>query len=153
MNLLQKNFFEHLRKKRNIFLCVFIIFSVALLALYIYSFTFNKLWITMLIGISSVIFLVLFYYGAIFDKNKLLKFYNSVFLGITQDDSYVFEKTDDVTEHDGVRLLRLLCTFEDDGEVFNRTLYFLSDLPYPELKEGSVIKVKTHRNIIIYIED
>lgn len=153
MNLLQEDFFISLRKKRNILLIVFIFCVIVLASTYFYSFTFNTLWIPLLIGIASVIFLVLFYYGAIYDKSKLLKFQKSVLTGITQEDSYTFERTDDITEHDGIRLLRLLCTFVDDGETFNRTLYFLADLPHPELIEGSVIKVKTHRNIIINIED
>ena len=107
----------------------------------------------MLIGIFAVIISVFYYYGLIFDKNKLLKLYNGVLEGITQKDTYTFKKADDFTEHDGVRLLRLICTFEDDGEVFERTLYFISDIPYPHLEEGQKIQVETHRNIIINIED
>ena len=43
--------------------------------------------------------------------------------------------------------------FVDENEEFERTLYFLTALKYPELKENQVIKVTTHQNIIINIED
>ena len=153
MSLLEKDFFDNLRKKRNNFLILFIAVIVVFLAAYVFSFYLNVLWVSILIGIFAVIISVLYHYSLIYDKNKLLKFYDSVLNGITQKDTYTFKKTDDLTEHDGVRLLRLICTFEDDGEVFERTLYFLSDLPHPTLKEGQKIKVETHRNIIINIED
>lgn len=153
MNLLDKNFFLNLRNRRNTLLIVFIILAVILTATYILSFLLNNLWLSIGVGIMSVVVLVLFFYGLIFDKNKLLKFYSGLMNGITQEDIYTFIKTDDVTEHDGVRLLRLICSFEDDGEVFERTLYFLCDLPHPTLESGQKVKVKTHRNIIINIED
>ncbi len=153
MNLLDKDFFLNLRNRRNTLLIVFIILTVILTATYILSFLLNNLWLSMGIGVVSVTVLVLFFYGLIFDKNKLLKFYSGLMNGITQEDTYTFIKTDDITEHDGVRLLRLLCSFEDSGEVFERTLYFLCDLPHPALEHGQKIKVKTHRNIIVNIED
>ncbi len=153
MTLINKDFFIELRKKRNKLLALFIALTVLFLIAYISSFYFNILWISMFIGIFAVIISVLYYYTLIYDKNKLLKFYNDVLNGITQKDTYVFKKTDELTEHDGVRLLRLICTFEDDGEVFERTLYFLSDIPHPTLIEGQKIQVETHRNIIINIEE
>ena len=153
MNLLNESFFNDLSKKKSICLAIFFILCIVFLGLYVFSFYFNILWIPMIIGISSVIVLVLFYYGLIFDKSKLLKFYKSVHTGITQEDTYLFKSTDDFTEHDGLRLLRLICTFDSDGETFERTLYFLRDLEYPTLKEGQQIKVRTHQNIIVNIED
>lgn len=152
MNLLNKNFFDELRKKRNIFLILFFILFIIFTCLYVFTFFLNTLWISITTGIIEVVFLVLFYYGTVFEKNKLLKLYKSISTGITQEDTYFFKRTDDFTEHDGVRLLRLICTFEDDSEVFERTLYFLSALEYPTLEEGQKIKVRTHQNIIVNIE-
>ena len=153
MNLLDKDFFYKLRNKRNSFLIVFVILTIIFTIAYVMSFMFNNLWLSIGLGVISVIVLVLFFYTLIFDKNKLLKFYRDVMNGITQEDIYTFTKIDGETEHDGVCLLRLICTFDDDGETFERTLYFLCDLPHPTLESGQKIKVKTHRNIIINIED
>ena len=153
MNLLNEVFFDELRTKRNVFLILFLILFIVFTAIYIFTFFLNTLWISLVAGIIEVIVLVLFYYGTIFDKIKLLKLYRNILTGITQEDSYFFKKTDDFTVHDGVRLLRLICTFKDDGEIFERTLYFLSDLEHPTLKEGQKIKVRTHQNIIVNIED
>ncbi len=153
MNLLKEDFFEKLRKKRNMLMIIFIILALVFLTAYIFSFYINILWVSILTGVLSVIILVLFYYGLIFDKNKLLKLFKNVNSGIYQEDTYFFKKFDDYTEHDGVRLLRVICTFNDENEVFERTLYFLCALPYPDLTEGQKIKVKTHQNIIINIED
>ncbi len=153
MNLLKEDFFENLTKKRNTLLIVFCVLTLVLLAAYVLSFYINILWVSILVGIVAVVFLVLFYYGLIFDKNKLIKLYKNINSGIYQEDTYLFKSFDDLTEHDGVRLIRVICTFNDENEVFERTLYFLSDLPYPSLEEGQQIKVKTHQNIIINIED
>ena len=153
MNLLKADFFDKLKKQRNRLLIIFIVLVMLFMAVYFFSFYLNILWISMLIGVFAVIICVLFFYGLIFDKNKLLKLYNDVLKGITQEDSYTFKNYDGITEHDGVRLIRLICTFEDDNEIFERTLYFLTDLPYPQLKEGQQIQVETHRNIIINIKD
>lgn len=152
MNLIKEDFFDNLRKKRNFFLIIFFALCVVFLGAYVLSFYLNILWVSILTGIFAVIVLVLFYYGLIFDKSKLLKLYKNINSGIFQEDTYYFKKTDDFTEHDGVQLLRLICTFEDEGEVFERTLYFICAQGYPTLTEGQKIKVKAHQNIIIDIE-
>ncbi len=153
MNLLDKNFFEKLKKQRNRNLIIFFILFVIFVACYAVSFYSNLLAVSLSVGIIEVIILVLYYYGAIFDKNKLLKLYKNINQGIAQEDTYTFKKFDDETEHDGVKLIRLICSFTDENEEFDRTLYFLQAIPYPELKENQSITVKTYQNIIINIED
>lgn len=153
MNLLDNDFFIKLKKKRNINLIVFFIITIFFCCAYVLSFYSNNLLISIAVGIASVVLLVLYYYGFIFDKIKLIKLYKNILNGITQEDSYTFKKFDDETEHDGVKLLRVICSFTDDNEEFERTLYFLKALPYPELSQGKKIKVKTYQNIILDIED
>ncbi len=153
MNLLDEQFFIQLKKKRNANLIIFLILFAIFITGYALSFLTNILAISLIIGIVGVIGLTLFYCGLIFDKNKLLKLYNNIKTGITQTDEYTFKRFDDETEHDGVKLIRIICSFTEDNEEFERTLYFLTDLKYPELKENQLIKVTTHQNIIIKIED
>lgn len=153
MNLLDEKFFKKLKKQRNRNLVIFLVLSVFFIAFYIVSFYYNLLAVSLSVGIIEVIILVLFYYGTIFDKSKLLKLYKNINRGITQEDSYIFKKYDDETEHDGVKLIRLVCSFTDDGEEFERTLYFLQDLPHPALEKNQSMKVKTYQNIILNIED
>ena len=152
MNLISKDFFIDLNKKRDKLMLIYILLFLFFAICYCISFIFNIIFIPIAWGIISVVSLVLFYYGLIFDKNKLLKLYKNIQSGITQEDNYCFIKYDGSTEHDGVRLTRLICTFTDDNETFERTLYFLSDLPSPELESGADIKVKTYQNIIVDIE-
>ena len=153
MNLLDEQFFIQLKKKRNVNLIIFLILSAIFIVGYALSFLTNILLVSLAIGIVGVICLTLFYCGLIFDKNKLLKLYKNINTGITQTDEYTFKRFDDETEHDGVKLIRVICSFTEDNEEFERTLYFLTDLKYPELKENQLIKVTTHQNIIIKIED
>jgi len=152
MNLFSDVFFKETEKKRNRLLAVFIVLCILCAALYTGSFFFGNLYISLAVGICSVVFLVLFFYGLIYEKNKLLKLNKSLISGITQSNTYTFERLDGFTEHDGVKLLRLICSFTDEGEVFERTLYFLCALPYPELKQGQQLTVTTHRNIIVNID-
>lgn len=153
MNLLNEQFFIKLKKQRNVNLTIFIVFALIFIVGYSLSFLTNILAISLAVGIIGVAGLVLFYCGLILDKNKLLKLYKNINMGITQEEQYTFKRFDDETEHDGVKLIRLICSFTDENEEFERTLYFLTALKYPELKENQVIKVKTHQNIIIDIED
>lgn len=153
MNLLNKDFFKKLKKQRGINLTIFFALLVLFIACYALSFYTDLLAVSLAVGIIEVIVLVLFYYGAIFDKNKLLKLYKNINQGITQEDAYTFKKYDDETEHDGVKLIRLICSFTDEGEEYQRTLYFLQALPHPKLEENHIIKVKTYQNIILNIED
>lgn len=153
MNLLDEQFFIKLKKQRNVYLTIFFVLALIFVIGYVLSFLTNILAISLAVGIIGVIGLVLFYCGLILDKNKLLKLYKNINMGITQEDEYTFKRFDDETEHDGVKLIRLICSFTDENEEFERTLYFLTALNYPELKENQFIKVKTHQNIIINIED
>ena len=153
MNLLNEQFFIKLKKQRNVNHTIFLILSLIFIIGYGLSFLTNILAISLVIGIVGVIALVLFYCGLILDKNKLLKLYKNINMGITQEDEYTLKRFDDETEHDGVKLIRLICSFKDENEEFERTLYFLTALKYPQLEENQLIKVKTHQNIIINIED
>ena len=152
MNLFPEEFFKKIRRSRNILLGIFIALSIIFCGLYIASFFSGNLYVSLATGISAVIVLVLFFYGLVYEKNKLIKLQKSLNKGITQNDTYTFESFDDFTEHDGVKLLRLLCSFSDEGETFERTLYFLCALPYPQLHQGQTISVKTHQNIIVNID-
>ena len=152
MDLIVDGFFDSLKKKRRIYLLVYALLTLAFTFAYVFSFRFNVLYAPLLIGASGVITLVLFYYGLIFDKSKLIKLNKNMSVGIRQNDTYRFSSLDGDTEHDGIRLVRLLCTFEDEGEAFERTLYFLKDLPYPTLSEGQEIRVETYQNIILRID-
>lgn len=153
MNLLDEQFFLKLKKQRNTYLAIFLVLSLIFIIGYGLSFLTNILAVSLAVGIIGIIALVLFYCGLILDKNKLLILYNNINTGITQKDEYTFKRFDDETEHDGVKLIRIICSFTDENEEFERTLYFLTALKYPELKENQIIKVTTHQNIIINIED
>ncbi len=153
MNLLNEQFFIKLKKQRNVNLIIFAVLTIIFIIGYALSFLTNLLAVSLAVGIIGVIGLVLFYCGLILDKNKLLKLYKNINMGITQEDEYTFKRFDDETEHDGVKLIRLICSFTDENEEFERTLYFLTALKYPDLKENQLIKVKTYQNIIINIED
>ncbi len=153
MNLLDEQFFIKLKKQRNVNLIIFTVLSIIFIIGYALSFLTNLLAVSLTVGIIGITALVLFYCGFILDKNKLLKLYKNINEGICQEDTYTFKRFDDETEHDGVKLIRLICSFTDENEEFERTLYFLTALKYPQLKENQTIKVKTHQNIIINIED
>ncbi|MBE7092365.1 MAG: hypothetical protein E7365_04225 [Clostridiales bacterium] len=153
MNLLDNEFITKTKKQRNINLILFFLLLTLFFICYIFSFYTNNLIISLIVGIVGIIALVLFYYGLIFDKSKLLKLHKNINNGIFQEDTYIFKRYDDETEHDGVCLLRVICSFTDENEEFERTLYFLKAVSHPDLTEGQKIKVKTYQNIILYIED
>jgi hypothetical protein len=153
MNLLDEQFFHNLKKKKNTATCIFIILCLLFTTAYVLSFFSNLLYVSVLTGIIAVVILVLFYYALVFDKVKLLKLYKNINSGIYQEDSFVFNEYDGPTEHDGVKLIRLTCTFTEDNETFDRTLYFIEAVPSPTLEKGQIIKVKTYQNIILNIED
>ncbi len=152
MNLISEAYFEKLKKSRSILLLIFFVLLAVCLGLYYFSFYSNSLYVSLFAGIASVILLALFFYGFIFEKSKLLKLYAGISSGIYQEDTYFFKKLDGLTEHDGVKLMRVICCFYEESEEFDRTLYFLSCLPYPELKDNQMITVKTYQNIILNIE-
>ncbi len=153
MNLFNEDFFVKLKKKKSTLVLIFIALCILFTTLYVLSFLTNQLYISIITGAVSVIVLVLFYYGLIFDKAKLIKLYKNINQGICQEESYTFNEFDGPTEHDGVKLIRLMCSFTDENEIFERTLYFVEELPHPTLKKGQTIKVKTYQNIILNIED
>ena len=63
-----RNPFIKLKKKRNINLIVFFIITIFFCCAYVLSFYSNNLLISIAVGIASVVLLVLYYYGFIFDK-------------------------------------------------------------------------------------
>lgn len=152
MNLISETYFEKLKKSRVILSIVFILLLIACGIAYYFSFFSNNLYISIATGVFSVILLALFFYGLIYEKSKLLKLYANISSGIYQQDTYFFKRFDELTEHDGVKLMRVICCFYEEGEEFDRTLYFLPYLPYPQLKENQMINVKTHQSIILNIE-
>ncbi len=151
MNLLDVSFFQLTNKKHTLFLTLFFILCVISAAGYGFSFLSGNVYISLACGIAAVTICILFYYLTVFEKQKLLKLYKNIHRGITQEDTYIFDSTDGETEHDGVRLQRLRVSFKDDGQFFDRTLYFIEALPHPKLTPGQQIHVKTYQNIILDI--
>lgn len=140
------------RKKLTVSLIVFFAILAAALALYAYSFVSGVFWIPFVTGLAGAVVSILFYFLVVFEKAKLSHFFDSAARGITQTDTYRFESFDGLTEHDGVRLMSVKALFEDEGQTFDRSLYFLDVLPYPDLKKGDVITVTTHQNVIIELD-
>lgn len=151
MNILDISFFEKTDKKFTLYLILFFILCLAAAVGYGLSFLSGNLYISLVVGIAAVTVCVLFYYIAVFKHQKRMKLYKNIRRGITQEDTFRFERFDGKTEHDGVGLIRLIASFEDDGQTFDRTLYFIEALPHPELKTGQKIAVKTYQNIILDI--
>jgi len=153
MDLLDKGYFLTLEKKLTVKTVIFLIICVLCLVGYIYSFTFGLLYASMLAGVAGVIICILYYYLAIFEIKHLVKLNRNIAMGISQEDTFVFEKLDGETEYDGVRLTRLLTSYTGDDELFERTLYFISALPHPTLEVKQKITVRTYRNIIIEMKE
>lgn len=152
MNLLDASFFQKTQKKYTLFTVLFFVLCCLCAAGYGLSFLSGNLYVSIAAGIASVTICVFFYYLAVFESQKLLKLYRNIHKGITQKDTCRFEADEEDTEHDGVRLHRIRASFDDDEQVFNRTLYFIAALPHPTLTSGTQITVKTYQNIILDIE-
>ncbi len=152
MSLIDDSFFIKLEKKHSVSLVVFFVLIAICVTCYVISFYSANLFVSLGVGIASVTICILFYYGNVFEKQRLLRLRRDISCGLAQEDSYVFDKLDGATEHDGVRLMRVRAFYPGQDNDYDRTLYFIEALPYPELHKGQKITVKTYRNIITDIE-
>ncbi len=134
---------------RNLMIFIFICIAFALL--YAFSFTLDNLLISIACGVIGVIISLVFYYALVHENLKLVKLFKDVHQGISQEETYTFVCGDLFTEHNGLRLNSINTTYVDEGEIFERTLYFVTALDKPTLKEGQTFVARTFRNIIIEI--
>lgn len=151
MEIIKKDEFKRLSAKHSRNLLIFIFVVLAFTSAYIYSFTFDNLFISLAVGIVGVICCVLFYFAFLFEIGKLLKLYKDINDGIFQEESYIFLSEDIATEHDGVRLNSINVLLFEDGQQFEKTLYFITALDVPKLETNQSFTAKTFRNIIIEI--
>ncbi len=152
MNLIDDLFFMKLEKKHGALLISFFVLTAVCAACYVLSFYSAKLYVSLAVGIISVTACILFYYRFVFEKQRLLKLRKNIASGLSQEDTYVFDKLDGATEHDGVHLMRVRAFYPEGEGDYDRTLYFIEALPYPALENGQEFRVKTYRNIILDIE-
>lgn len=127
---------------------------VICIAGYILSFLSNKLFVSVIAGILSVLICSAYYFLLCFKNIKQAKLFREIATGLKTEDKFVFIGFDGETEENGVELLRLNTSYRsDDGEEYTRTLYFIKSLPLPKLKPGDEYMFVTHRNIIVEIKD
>lgn len=151
MELLSSEKIKKIQDKSSRNFVIFCFICVLFLVAYVFSFTFDSLIISILCGVVGVIVSLIFYYAFVFEGLKLVKLFKDVKQGILQKETYVFVGNDIFTEHDGLRLNSINVTYVDEGETFERTLYFVSALEYPTLSEGQTFVAHTFRNIITEI--
>ena len=137
------------KQARNLLILIFM--CVLFAAIYGFSFTLDNLIISIAIGVAGVTLCLVFYYACVYESAKLVRLFKDIRQGISQEETYTFVNNDIFTEHNGVRLNSINTTYSDAGEIFERTLYFVTVLEYPSLKEGQVFTAHTFRNIIIEI--
>lgn len=154
MKLLNAKIIDKQNKSLTRSLLGFVGVLVICIAGYILSFLSNKLYISVIAGILSVLVCSAYYFLVCFKNIKHARLFKEIASGLSNEDKFVFIGFDGETEENGVELLRLNASYtSDDGEEYTRTLYFIKSLPYPELKSGVEYTFVTHRNIIIEIKD
>lgn len=151
MELLSGETVKKIENKLSRNLVVFCFICVLFLVAYAFSFTLDNLIISILCGVIGVIVSLIFYYAFVFEHLKLVSFFKDVKQGITQEETYTFVSNDIFTEHDGLRLNSINVTYIDEDETFERTLYFICALEFPQLKEGQTFVARTFRNTITEI--
>ena len=151
MQILSGEKIKKIENKSSRNLLIFCFICVFFLVAYAFSFTLDNLLISILTGVIGVIVSLIFYYTFVFEGLKLVKLFKDVKQGITQEETYTFISNDIFTEHDGLRLNSINVTYVDEGEIYERTLYFICALEKPELKVGQTFVAQTFRNIITEI--
>ena len=151
MQLLSNEKIKKIEGKASRNLILFIVVCALFIALYAFSFAFDSLVLSICSGIIGVIICLVLYYALVYENLKLIKLFKDIKQGILQEETYTFISNDIFTEHDGLRLNSINTTYFEEGETFERTLYFVCALDMPELKEGQTFVAHTFRNIITEI--
>lgn len=154
MELINSKTVSQAKKSLNLFLCGFILLLALATAGYILSFYSDKLYVSVICGISAVIVCSAYFFLFLFSKLKHNRLYREILTGLSQKDRFVFKGLDGETEENGVPLVRVNAEYtSDDGETYIRTLYLVRALDRPRLKKETEYLFTTHRNVIIRIEE
>lgn len=147
--IFDENYENQIKRKLTVRLIVFLLLTAVLAALYIASYAVpGKLWVTMAVGILSVLMLGVLYIYSVSPFTSVRRMMREVKNGLYSADEAVFQGEKPEKQYvNGVMCSSLSFEAVDDaGRAYERELLFPG---FEKLEVGERYKIKTYQQMIV----